>query len=292
MKTFKAYLQERRYAKSTIHRRLQLITTFENWCKKKRIKVAALNYNELLRYVQEQKTTQKANTIDCKLQAIRSYYDYLVDEMICLENPAKDLRVQLDKRKLPINLLSEDELEDLYYSYETETGQDTYIKATQIRNKVITDLLVYQGLNTHTLARLRLTHLQLSKGKIYIPRTRRTNTRTLVLKPWQLLELQHYQMHLQPLLTTRTKNHYDKLFPVSKFGAVTDVIIKKLKTYNQKVVDSHYIRASVISNWLKQYDIRKVQYMAGHKRILSTEFYRQDNLENLQKAIANFHPLS
>lgn len=292
MKTFKEYLEQQRYAESTIHRRVQLITSFEKWCKNKRIHIEAITYPALLRYVQEQKTVQKANTVDRKLQAIRSYYDYLVDEFICLENPAKDLRIQLDKRKLPINILTEDELEDLYYSYETETGQDQYIKATQIRNKIITGLFVYQGVSTTTLSKLDVEHLQLSKGKIYIPRTRRTNTRTLALKSWQILELQHYQNHIQPLLTTRTKNHYEKLFPVSKFSTVTNVIIKQLKTYNQKVMNSHHIKASVISNWLKQYDIRKVQYMTGHKRILSTEFYRQDNLENLQKAIMRFHPMS
>ena len=137
-----------------------------------------------------------------------------------------------------------------------------------------------------------MEHLQLSKGKLYIPRTRRSNTRTLELKPWQIMELDHYKRELQPILTTRTKNHYQKLFPVAKFTAVTHVIIKKLKTYNQKIINIHHLRASVISHWLKHYDLRKVQYMAGHKRILSTEFYRQDNLENLQKAIASYHPLS
>lgn len=292
MKSYREYLEEHRYAETTVKRRSLVIESFIRWCKKKRIKVEAVTYHDLLILIKEQKKNRKPNSIDRQLQAIRTYYDYLVEQCICLENPAKDLRVQLDRRKLPIGILSEDELEDLYYSYQTGTGQDDYINATQTRNKIITGLMVYQGLNTTCLQKLELEHLQLSKGKIYIPRTRRSNTRTLELKPWQIMELDHYTRELQPILTTRTKNHYQRLFPVSKMTGVTMIIVKNLKQINQKVTNTHGIRASVISHWLKYYDIRKVQYMAGHKRILSTEFYRQDNLESLKKAIANYHPLN
>lgn len=39
--------------------------------------------------------------------------------------------------------------------------------------------------------------------------------------------------------------------------------------------------ASVITNWLQYYNLREVQYMAGHKYVSSTERYRTDNLEDL-----------
>jgi len=291
MKSYKEYLEKNRYAETTVCRRILAVEQFTKWCQSKSLHPQVMNYNDVLGYVKELKKGHKPNSIDRQLQAIRIYYDYLVENAVREENPIKDLRVQLDKRKLPINLLSEDELEDLYYSYQTGTGQDDYMNATQIRNKIITGLLVYQGLNTTCLEKLELEHLQLSQGKIYIPRTRRSNTRTLELKPWQIMELDHYTRELQPILTTRTKNHYHKLFPVSKLTEVVRVTIQNAKNNNRKVTNVYGIRASVISHWLKHYDIRKVQYMAGHKRILSTEFYRQDNLENLQKAIINFHPL-
>jgi integrase/recombinase XerD len=51
------------------------------------------------------------------------------------------------------------------------------------------------------------------------------------------------------------------------------------------------IRASVITNWLQHYNLREVQYMAGHKFVSSTERYRTDNLEDLQKELEKYHPL-
>jgi len=51
------------------------------------------------------------------------------------------------------------------------------------------------------------------------------------------------------------------------------------------------IRASVITNWLHHYNLREVQYMAGHRFVSSTERYRTDNLEDLQKELEKYHPL-
>ena len=44
------------------------------------------------------------------------------------------------------------------------------------------------------------------------------------------------------------------------------------------------IRSSVIINWLKRYDVRKVQHMIGHKYVSSTEKFQQNDLKELQDA--------
>jgi len=43
--------------------------------------------------------------------------------------------------------------------------------------------------------------------------------------------------------------------------------------------------------WLKQHNIRQVQYMAGHKSIRSTESYRLQDLTDLTRQLELFHPL-
>ena len=67
----------------------------------------------------------------------------------------------------------------------------------------------------------------------------------------------------------------ERLFPLntSQFSVLLFPIFKKLKSYNQKVINNSSIRASVIVNWLRQYNIREVQEMAGHRHICSTESY-------------------
>ena len=87
---------------------------------------------------------------------------------IASENPFAEIRVKGDKTKRMLqNLLSSDELEDLYYSYETEKKTDMRTRTilADKRNKVILGLMVYQGLSTTDMKRLRPEHIQPKKGK-------------------------------------------------------------------------------------------------------------------------------
>ena len=49
--------------------------------------------------------------------------------------------------------------------------------------------------------------------------------------------------------------------------------------------------ASVITKWLKQYNLREVQYLAGHRYISTTESYQQNDVEGLAEEINMYHPL-
>ena len=154
--------------------------------------------------------------------------------------------------------------------------------------------MVYQGLNTNALIRLELEHVEVYKGKIRIPRTKRTNARELELKPWQVIELLEYIKEVREEIKRRRNVESERLFIPNnaRLGNTIQFIIKKLKPYNQKVENIHQIRASVITNWTKQYNLRKVQYLAGHRYISSTEQYLQDDLENMQEIINLHHPIS
>jgi integrase/recombinase XerD len=58
------------------------------------------------------------------------------------------------------------------------------------------------------------------------------------------------------------------------------------------VTNAGKIRQSVITYWLKTMNLRQVQYMAGHKRVSSTERYLGNNLESLKDKLEKCHPLN
>ena len=66
---------------------------------------------------------------------------------------------------------------------------------------------------------------------------------------------------------------------------------KEIKTQNKKFINFQQIRTSIITHWLKQYNLRQVQYMAGHRFISSTERYLANQVEELQLDIDTFHPI-
>jgi integrase/recombinase XerD len=107
------------------------------------------------------------------------------------------------------------------------------------------------------------------------------------------MEFMEYANEVRPTIQNKIGNHSEQLFNTNaRFNGIVYQIFKKLKKYNQKAENIKQIRASVITNWLGQYNLRKVQYLAGHRYISSTERYLQDDLENLHEIVNNFHPIS
>ena len=294
MKTYKQYLQEQGYSETTITGNERQIESFKKWCNRNRTTPIEIDYKTCLKFIKylSRKGTAK-QTVNHRVRSIKTYFNYLIDVAYRTDNPIDNIIIKGERRSINYNLLEADELEDLYYSFETENIKDAYHRLTAKRSKVITGLIVYQGLNTTSLSKLKTEHLQLNKGKIYVPSTRKSNARELELKPWQIMELIEYQNEVLPLLQKRIKNYTDLLFPINtRFNVLTSQITKKLKKYNQKVENPKQIRASVITNWLGQYNLRKVQYLAGHRYISSTEKYLQDDLENLHEMVNTCHPIS
>jgi len=293
MKSFKEYLTEQDYSETTMRGNQKQVERFKKWCKRNHTSPTEIDYKTALKFIKY--LTRKGNskkTINHHLRSIKIYFNYLISKAYRTDNPIEDTIVKGAKRTIYYNLLEAEELEDLYYSFESDNVTDKYALVCAKRNKVIVGLMVYQGLTTTDLGNLKIEHLQLSKGKIYIPSTKRSNARELNLKPWQIMELLEYQKEVLPLLQKRIENDTDQLFPTNtRFTVLTSQVTKKLKKYNQKIENTKQIRASVITNWLGQYNLRKVQYLAGHRYISSTERYLQDDLENLHEMVNNFHPI-
>ena len=294
MKIYKEYLQEQGYSETTIIGNERQVEIFEKWCKKNHTSPIEIDYKTSLKFIKY--LTRKGNskkTINHRLRSIKIHFEYLIAVGFRLDNPIENTIVKGVKRTINYNLLEADELEDLYYSFETDKYQEEYHEYTLKRAKVIIGLMMYQGLNTTDLGNLQIEHLQLSKGKIYVPSTIRSNARELELKPWQIMEFIEYQNEVRPIIQDKLQNHSEQLFNSNaRFNSIIYHIFKKLKKYNQKVENIKQIRASVITNWLGNYNLRKVQYLAGHRYISSTERYLQDDLENLHEIVNNFHPIN
>lgn len=292
---YRNYLQKQNYSTSTIESYAKQVEKFTAWCKRNHTTPEAIDYKvcmKYLKYLQKGNTNKK--TVNHKLGTIKNYLNYLIVENYRTDNPIETTNVKGIKRIVNYNLLESDELEDLYYSFESDNVADKYHKLCAKRNKIIVGLMVYQGLNTKELIGLEIEDLQLYKGKVYIKSTRKSNARTLELKPWQIIEFLEYVKEVREEITRRKQLVSERVFiPNNKrLGNTIYHIIKKLKRINHKLTNIHQIRASVITNWLKMYNLRQVQVMAGHRYISSTERYLQDDLESLHEIVNNFHPIS
>ncbi|MES1223644.1 MAG: site-specific integrase, partial [Bacteroidota bacterium] len=161
------------------------------------------------------------------------------------------------------------------------------------RNKVILGLLIYQGLRVEEVAVNNLQDLQLREGRVTIHAQRRTAARTMRLESFQVYELMDY-MHEIRRQFIEVHGVSDKLFLQWKKGenfyGITQMMLSHLRKINSRIKNFEQIRTSVITAWLKQDDLRKVQYLAGHKYVSSTEKYKANDIDELQEDIKKFHP--
>lgn len=119
------------------------------------------------------------------------------------------------------------------------------------------------------------------------------------LESHQVFELMDYIHETRKaflvLSLTKENEGSSKLFlqwtTVANFHNITQQMLKHLRKINSRVKNFDQIRASVITAWIKQYDLRKVQYLAGHKYVSSTEVYKENNIDELENDIVKYHPL-
>ena len=282
---FREYLWSRGHRLSTVRSYENIAGRFMTWLAKEDLKLEGVVYSEVLKWVGYQQGLGKSSrTINQELGVINHLY-----KSKDLSSPVGALRLRGQRHRLlseGIELLSEEELLELYESYGVGglSGK---------RNKAMLGVLIFQGLRRNELEALRLADVDLENALIRVPSTGVTNSRILEIAGRQMLGLQEYIYQVRPLLN---EGGSDRLFISMRKGKrlanSLSYLMIQLKKETGKKYTSMQIRQSVIHDWLKQYDVREVQYMAGHRNVSSTNRYQSRSLEALQERIEEVHPLN
>jgi integrase/recombinase XerD len=260
---------------------------------------AAASYNDILFYIQNKRASISQRSMQYEVNALKHYYNYLKQLGMIKENPTLNIQIKGIKRKKLYNIFSKKELEKLFNDYRNleirtkrrRSGQSLAHK----RNQVVLSLLVYQGLTTTDLSRLKVKDLKLREGTIFIAGTRRSNDRTLKLESHQIMDFMEYQLTTRTEIASQQEEYSELLFMTlgrgKRFSNLLTKMLKQLKEIQPKLVNVKQVRASVINGWLRMYNLREVQYMAGHRYVSSTEAYYVNDLEDLQEEIEKYHPM-
>lgn len=289
MKTsFTDYLKTRGHTPRTITSFNRVATIFLNWQKKQQISVEQIRYQDILLFMKHCQKQVSQRTVQLYLNVIRHFYDHQIEQGKTEVNPVTGIKVQGVKRKALYHIFRPEELHAIYNSY-----QDESLKGK--RNKIMLSLLVYQGVKTEELIKMEVQDVKLRDGKIEIPGGNKSERRLLQLESHQVLEFYDYVNNTRKEILTQSGQKTDKLFVGMEGGNSLDGCVFRLmfwlKKKNKLIVNAKQLRASVIVKWLKMYNLRKVQYMAGHRYISSTESYQQSEMEGLTEEVNKFHPL-
>lgn len=312
---FTNYLQSKNHSQATIQRIQNDLYYFLDWCQEENIEPEQATYNEIISYInylQKRKLktdptkTIKQRTIQVYTNSLKHYYNWLIKTEVKTENPIQHITIKGVQQKQLYHIIKKQELETLYHNYqnhlpkhhpEKHKNQNWY-KASQLsakRNKIIIGLMIWQALGTKEISKLRVTDVKLRQATIHIAGSRRSNPRELPLEAHQILDLMEYIHHTRKQLLTKNTTTNNQLI-ISRIGAnrlhnTINYLLAQLHKQNPLITSIQQIRTSVITHWLKTHNLRKVQYMAGHRYVSSTEAYLVNNLEELQEDITKYHPL-
>lgn len=232
----------------------------------------------------------RPGTVHRILAAIKAYYRYLVESGQRADFPGSRLRLR-DRaavhRTQVQDLLTGKELQRLL-----EPRPERYaLLAT--RNRVILGLLVHQALTLREIGRLKVDDVDLRAATLRVAGQERRRARVLSLEAAQVMLLHDYLRGGRPRLL---KEETDHLLLTSRGtperGEGVHYLIETLRPLvSGKRLTPTTIRQSVLAGKLKEgADLRKVQAFAGHRKISTTEGYRETDLAVLRRAVVRFHP--
>ena len=305
--TFKKYLESKGLSKGSVASNEKSLYYFLNWCEIENQEPENTTHNDLIFYLKHlQKREVKQITAQKYIGALKHYFAWLISRKIIESNPAKNVDVKGVQRKQLYHILKKQELESLYENFvipneETDPNKNqNWFKAqvlTSKRNKAMLGLMLWQGLGTGELNNLQEKDLKLREGKIYVAGGRKSNDREMKLEATQILDLMEYTLQTRKELLALRKDdkELEALFVSNGTGKnrlhnAMSYLMKKLKEQNSNVSSAKQIRTSVITHWLKNYNLREVQFMAGHRYVSSTEAYLINDLDDLQEDVNKYHP--
>ena len=301
---FYEYMLIKGYTNSSAATSVRVVNYFTEWLATQGIyELTEVSYSDALAFIQycNNKGTGKKTQV-MYIRHLNHYYNFLRSEEGLKENPVAHIRIKGVKRKILHDILTPEELDSIYKNYPTEVtvqpGKNMppqeHNNIARKRNKVILGLLIYQGLHSGEIASLKVSDVKLREGKIYIPSKKRSNSRTLKLEAYQLFEIIDYINDTRKKQLEKASIQSDQLFfnrrEAKKFFGMMQSMIGVIKQYNSQIKNLEQIRASVITHWVKIYDLRKAQYLAGHRYVRTTEGYKQNNIDDLKDDIKKYHP--
>ncbi|OGC51638.1 hypothetical protein A2982_02050 [candidate division WWE3 bacterium RIFCSPLOWO2_01_FULL_39_13] len=203
-------------------------------------------------------------TISRKINAIKTFFKYLVDETIIESDPAQFIQHPKFEQSTP-RILTKIE----YRALRDTVKED-------VRTKAIVEILLQTGLRISELANIKTSNIKMgegdSQGVLEVPGTSSTPTRSVPLNP-------AVQDAIKGYLKERPKTDLDFLF-VTKTGHqllvrnIRATLARYFKQIALEDVTVNDLRHTFVAEHLKRgASVLLVSRIAGHKRLTTTENY-------------------
>ena len=221
------------------------------------------------------------------LAPLKTWFRWLSREHHILANPAADLDLPRQPKRLPRSVPSVQEVEAILAEAEPNTAQG-------LRDRALLETLYATGLRRMELAGTAIYDADLTRGLLWVRHGKGGRERVVPLGARAVAWLDKYLVEARPELlandtTALFLNDYGE-------GVHADYISGKVKRYMEfagvhKVGSAHLLRHACATHMLEGgADIRFIQEMLGHASIETTEIYTHVSIDKLIAVHKATHP--
>jgi site-specific recombinase XerD len=259
--SYRRFLKRKNFSTNTVKNYLSGLKQFLLWVD---VPIEQADYPKVLHYIDFLlDRRQKPKTINCQLNRIRGFYDYLIYEQgLKMDNPVRSGSALRMGRPLPKHL--RDEQIDLLLAI-----------VDDVRDKAIFMLMLRSGLRVAEVANLKLDAIDFRRGKILVQGGKGNKDRVVYASKDAVNALGAY-------LKVRPKSNSKHVFLVRKGvyrGQPLSIrnIQKRLKHHARKAAlnaSCHQLRHSFATQMLNAgADLTTIQDLLGHTSVTTTQRY-------------------
>jgi integrase/recombinase XerD len=284
-----AWMAAAEYAEATIQARRRHLERFAAWAEPRGIsRGPEITLPVLERYRETLSQRGSRSAQSQALAALRQWLGWAARMRHLGANPAAELQLPRQGRRLPASVLTHEEAERVLARPDTGTP-------TGLRDRAILEVLYSTGIRRAELIALTLADLDASGGALRIRRGKGDKERIVPIGRRALEWVDRYLCHARPRLV---KSPDRGVLFLSRFGRAMgkNRLTERMRRYVEaagitKGGACHVFRHTAATLMLEGgADIRAVQEILGHAELSTTQIYTHVSIRRLKEVHAKTHP--
>ena len=235
----------------------------------------------------------KASTINRKIVALSSFYNFLINKNIITKNPVNNISKPKIPKRIPQYVKSKDLNADIL---DEDLGTNAASNFEPMRNILIIEMLYQTGMRRSELVNLKNEDIDLYRKTIkvlgkrnkerYIPFT--DDFKKLILDYINIKNdfFANKQIDDSFFVLKNGKKLYDKFV-----YRVVNSYLSDINYISQK--SPHILRHTFATHLLQQgADLNAIKELLGHSSLASTQIYAHSSIEHIKEVYSKAHPRS
>jgi len=284
------------YSQRTTDTRKNHLTSFIRWCDDRSLNTPQEVTRSILdRYQRHLYYYRKKDgnplslaTQAQRLEPLKAFFKWLTKENHILYNPASEMEMPRQHRRLPQHILTPDEIDSIL-------NQTLLHGDVGIRDRAIIETLYSTGIRRSEAVNLKLYDIDLANGSLMVREGKGRKDRMVPLGQRACAWLQKYIEEIRPSLALSPDEGI--LFLTEEGQAMiknrlSDSVKRHISAAGiDKPGACHIFRHSMATHMLENgADIRHIQLILGHSVLTTTEIYTQVSIRKLKEVHALTHP--